>query len=414
MKLALVNNNYVLGGAETVVRQLHEGVLAGGHRSELWISDFKHAPKQQGVRTLYPPLFARLLHTRLRTAVNRCFPKNQWTDRRFRALGDGRADLVHMHAFHGIYARLDSVAELARRVPLVWTFHRFWGITGGCDHPGTCTRYLDACGSCPRVEEWPMNGTDNTARQLAEKRALLAHLPITVIAPSRHMLRTIRESPIGRNWRSHYIPNGVDLARFDRAANGETSPLASLGLPANRKLVLVVNRDFKDPVKGYGIIRDALSRLSKRLSGFVIGFVGWHADWACAQLPEQVPTVPIGFVGDRDRLARLYGAAEIFLYASPGENFPCAIIEAMAAECCIVSTPTDGVLEQIEDGQTGLIARDFSGAGLAVRLEEALGDPALRARLGAAARVRATDEFSESVMIERHLKLYAELLEESR
>lgn len=142
--------------------------------------------------------------------------------------------------------------------------------------------------------------------------------------------------------------------------------------------------------------------------------VGWNAEWACAQLPAGVPAVPVGFVADRTRLAALYNMADVFLYASPGENFPCAIIEAMAAECCIVSTPTDGVLEQLEDKRSGLLAADFTGAALASQLAEALARPELRRTLGAAARARANAEFTEAVMVDRHLALYAELLKEAR
>ena len=40
-----------------------------------------------------------------------------------------------------------------------------------------------------------------------------------------------------------------------------------------------------------------------------------------------------------------------FLFASPAENFPCVILEAMASACCVVATPTSGVTEQIEDGR---------------------------------------------------------------
>ncbi|MEY4488871.1 MAG: hypothetical protein RIQ79_1379, partial [Verrucomicrobiota bacterium] len=35
VKIAYVNNHYQLGGAETDVRQLHEGALAAGHDSRL-------------------------------------------------------------------------------------------------------------------------------------------------------------------------------------------------------------------------------------------------------------------------------------------------------------------------------------------------------------------------------------------
>ncbi len=65
-------------------------------------------------------------------------------------------DVVHIHSFHGQYATIESLLYLISRKPVLWTFHRFWGITGGCDYPGDCRKYLESCGHCPRVDEWPL------------------------------------------------------------------------------------------------------------------------------------------------------------------------------------------------------------------------------------------------------------------
>ncbi len=413
MKISYINSHYQLGGAETVVRQLHEGALARGHASTLRVSDGKKWPRARGLRPLYPRLLATLDHSRFRNLVRDLAPREAWTDRACLRLADGDSDLVHVHSFYGRYASLETFAALARAKPLIWTFHRFWGVTGGCDHPGDCRRYLDACGRCPRVQEWPMNGRDDTAAAHAAKLALLAPLDLTAIAPSRHLERVVRESPIGRRWRVEYIPNGVNLARFGGpdALTGRAALRDRLGLPRSGSIVLVVNREFTDPVKGFATIRDAIAGLAPdELAGTTFVLVGGQADRARRELPPSARVVVAGFVADPAVLAEHYRAADVFLYASPGENFPCAVIEAMAARCCVVSTPTDGVLEQIAEGETGLIAADFSPAALAAKLRAALGDPALRARLGERAALRARAEFSEDAMLERHFALYAETI----
>lgn len=413
MRIAYVNNHYHLGGAETVVRQLHEGALAAGHDSRLHVTDGRSWPRARGLRPLYPRLLARLDHSRLRHFVLRVAPRRRWTDRAFRALARSDADLVHLHAFHGIYASTESLAAVAAAKPFVWTFHRFWGVTGGCDHPGDCHRYLAACGDCPRAHEWPMNGRDDTAAGLAKKLRLLAPLPFVIVAPSRHLAAVVRESRVGRGWRVEHIPNGVNLARFDLARDPASSPArrAALGLPSDGVIALVVNREFTDPVKGFSIIRDAAHALSApqraRITWLLVGGASAHARTA---LPADARVVDAGFVRDQALLAAYHQAADIFLYASPGENFPCATIEAMATGSCLVTTPTDGVLEQVEHGVSALVAEDFSGPALAARLAAAAESPALRQRLGDAARRRAREDFSEAAMLARHHALYAELL----
>jgi glycosyltransferase involved in cell wall biosynthesis len=108
-------------------------------------------------------------------------------------------------------------------------------------------------------------------------------------------------------------------------------------------------------------------------------------------------------------LAELYEAGDIFLYASPRENFPCVILEAMSAKCCVVSTPTDGVIEQVENGVSGFIADSFSSQDLGNALMAAILSPETVVKFGNAGRDRVQREFTEQLMVESHLKLYGEV-----
>ncbi len=53
----------------------------------------------------------------------------------------------------------------------------------------------------------------------------------------------------------------------------------------------------------------------------------------------------------------------------------------MAAGCCVVATPTDGVNEQIEHLHNGLLCDTISGNALATQLRRAVEDLPLRSRL---------------------------------
>lgn len=410
MKLAYVNNHYQLGGAETVVRQLHEGALAAGHDSRLHVSDGKSWPRVPGLRPLYPRPLARLAHSRLGRLVHRLAPRTPWTDRAFRRLATGEADLIHVHSFHGLYASLDSFATVARAKPLVWTFHRFWGITGGCDHPFSCTRYQTGCGQCPQVGRFAVGPVDDTAAEWQAKQALLSALPLHIIAPSHHLAHRVRTSTLGRNWHVHVIPNGVDPSQFSGTRKTDPDFRRSLGLSAVSTTVLFVCRNFRDPIKGFPVIERALA--SRSWDGLQLILVGEHSTWARARLPASLDVVDLGYVQHRSRIASLCEASDIFLYASDGENFPCATIEAMAAECCLVTSPVDGVLEQVTDGVSGLIATDNSPAALATALTAALALPrAARRTLGSVARARVHAEFSEAGMIAAHLALYETIVQ---
>jgi glycosyltransferase involved in cell wall biosynthesis len=406
MKLGFVNNYYQFGGAETVVRQLHFACRKV-HKSFLYVADGKTFPRGLGVVPMYPRLLCRLDQSRIHEVVEHWVPRHAWTNRSIRKLAHSSLDVIHVHNFHGIYASVESLAYLSVHKPLVWTFHRFWGITGGCDHPGECTRYLEKCGRCPRVGEWPICGVDNTAEQLQRKLEYLANAPIHVIAPSNHLAQKIVKSPVGKNWQVMHIPNGVDPDQFSFYRKHDPAFRGSLGLRATSIVVLIVNRDFRDSLKGYETIKAAIKGTDPKGVEFV--FAGMNSSWAIRQLPGHFSCLDKGYVSSRSKLAELYEASDILLYASPRENFPCVIVEAMSAKCCVVSTPTDGVVEQVENGVSGFIADSFSSQDLGNSLMAAILSPETLAKFGNAGRQRVQREFSEQLMVESHLKLYEEL-----
>jgi len=396
MKILYVNNQLKLGGAETVVHQLRRGFPD----AQLAVAAGKTFPPN--VLPLYPRLLARLHHSRWQAVVSKFAPRDAWTDRAFRRLANGPHDLIHIHNFHGKYASIESLSYLAKKKPLVWTFHALWGVTGGCDHPRTCPRYLAACGECPQLGRWPLGNHDDTAEQLNKKLRLLATLPLHIVAPSKWLAEIVRHSPVGKNWQVHQIPNAVD-AIFENA-------LSTKQLDTAKVRILIVNRNFKDVQKGFEMIRTALEAVAKSYSETsTLILAGENADWAADELRGWQCEVA-GYVSEPAALAALHSHSDIFLFASPAENFPCVILEAMAAGSCVVATPTGGVVEQIQHNVSGLLADEISGPSLAETLSLALNDPTLRLRLGEAARSRVAAEYTERVFIQRHRSLYEKVV----
>jgi glycosyltransferase involved in cell wall biosynthesis len=389
MEILLVNNQLQFGGAETVVHQL----LSRIPNTRLLVPE---APSLSA-EVMYPRLLGRLNHSRLHNVIEKWFPMFEWTSRRFAKLRNDPADIIHIHNFHGNYASIESLAGLIRVKRVVWTFHGLWGVTGGCDHPRGCAGYLHACGRCPQLGLWPIGDIDRTTEELSRKIATLAGLAINVIAPSRYFYDTIRSSQVGRGWKVHHIPNGIDPDRFTPAQK-----------KSHRIKILIVNRNFQDPHKGFSIVREALNLAEA--SEVDLTFVGSNSGWAIAQLKKGYRTRDLGYIADRKRMAQLYGKSHIFLFASPAENFPCVILEAMASGCCVVATPSGGVIEQITDGESGFLAAEISGSALANALDRALRLQDGVSMIGENARRTVIEKFSEDAMIDAHIRLYDSLL----
>jgi glycosyltransferase involved in cell wall biosynthesis len=392
VQVLLVNNQLQFGGAETVVHQLWKRIP----NTRLLVAESSSFQPE----VMYPHLLNRLNHSRLHRLIEKWFPMFEWTQRRFSRLSKDPADIIHIHNFHGSYGSVEALASLARKKRIVWTFHGLWGVTGGCDHPKGCLGYLKNCGSCPQLGLWPIGNVDRTAEELSRKITALAEVPLHVIAPSEYFYDTIRNSRVGKDWNVHHIPNGIDANKFRPAQNG-----------SGTVKILIVNRNFQDPHKGFAVLQEALNLTNpKRLE---LTFVGLNSGWAIEQLKEGFRARELGYITDREILARLYGESDIFLFASPAENFPCVILEAMASGCCVVATPSGGIVEQIADGENGYLAEAISGEALATALARALESRNEISRLGQHARRSVIERFSEDMMIDRHMRLYQDLLRDS-
>lgn len=91
----------------------------------------------------------------------------------------------------------------------------------------------------------------------------------------------------------------------------------------------------------------------------------------------------------REDLRRAIRGATIVCVPSLWDSYSYACIEAMALGACVVAADGGSLPELVEHEACGLVCRANDGAALADALQRALGDAALRTRLGAAAAARA-------------------------
>ncbi len=99
-----------------------------------------------------------------------------------------------------------------------------------------------------------------------------------------------------------------------------------------------------------------------------------------------------GQLSEAETLAEV-AASDVLVLASFMEGLPVVLMEAMALGVPAIASRVAGVPELIEDGHEGLLFNPTDWTDLAQKLETVLSDPALRARLGVAARAKIEAEF---------------------
>lgn len=115
----------------------------------------------------------------------------------------------------------------------------------------------------------------------------------------------------------------------------------------------------------------------------------------------------LGHVSDpRD----VYLAADVVALPTYREGFPNVLLEAAAMALPVVSTRVPGCVDAVVEQETGQLVPARDADALADALARYLGDPALRARHGAAARVRVLREFDQRRIWEALRSEYEALL----
>ena len=123
-----------------------------------------------------------------------------------------------------------------------------------------------------------------------------------------------------------------------------------------------------------------------------------------------------GFL-DQAGLAQLYAASHIFLHPSEmtedlnQEGVPNSMLEAMATGLPVAATLHGGIPEAVSDGVTGFLVDERDDEALASALLRLAGDPAMWARMGAAAALSVQEDFSQARAIEKLEGFYDEAKE---
>jgi glycosyltransferase involved in cell wall biosynthesis len=110
----------------------------------------------------------------------------------------------------------------------------------------------------------------------------------------------------------------------------------------------------------------------------------------------------VSFLGSvpRERVLRLFRAADAAVLPSAWENFPHTVVEALAVGCPVIATAVGGVPEVVRDGENGLLVPPGDPSALRDAIARFFAEDELRERLAAAAP-GSVEGYSEESVFER-------------
>jgi glycosyltransferase involved in cell wall biosynthesis len=182
---------------------------------------------------------------------------------------------------------------------------------------------------------------------------------------------------------ARWIPNGVAIP-------------PEIGKEAEPPEVLFVGR--LSPEKGITELVEATKGLNLVVAGD-------------GPLRHLVPDA-LGFVPPAE-VQRLLARAAVVVLPSHREGLPMVLLEAMAHGGAVVATPVGGIPSLVEDGITGLLVPTGDARALREAITRLLGNPALRRKLGRAARAKVQEVAGWERVTEATLDAYRSALETS-
>lgn len=259
-----------------------------------------------------------------------------------------KPDIIHLHNIHGYYINISLLFDFLKqsKIPVVWTFHDCWPITGHCAYfdEVSCKKWKETCCKCRQTNKYPSCYIfSNTTRNYRKKKELFTSLDnLTIVTPS-DWLKNIIQSSFLKNRNIYTINNGIDLSVFkpQKASNLREK------LRLQDKVIILAVASKWGERKGFS---DCIKIAQMLPDSYRIVLVG-----VSEKQKKQLPGNMIGIrrTESLNELVSWYSTSDVFLNLSHEDNFPTVNLESLACGLPIIAYRIGGNTEAFNN-KTGI------------------------------------------------------------
>jgi glycosyltransferase involved in cell wall biosynthesis len=288
---------------------------------------------------------------------------------------------IHIIHTHGHKATIIGfIIHLLSGIPIIGTSHLWFD--HAFDNPGNNIRYK---------------------LFVKLERILLKYFSFCICVSEIIQSRFLEMNPYMRN--TLVIYNGIQRHVPD-ATMDKDSIRKELGIRNEYPIILNAGRLMRQ--KAQCDIISAASILKEK--GVPVNVVIAGEGILRESLDKQIRDLDLGdvvkLVGFRNDMARLLGAADIFLLPSLEEGLPIALLEAMSARVPVIATPVGEVPKIIEHGVNGQLVPVNDATAIAAAIDRYVRDLPEAGRMSENAFQQFERAFSSSIMYEGYGKVY--------
>jgi glycosyltransferase involved in cell wall biosynthesis len=196
------------------------------------------------------------------------------------------------------------------------------------------------------------------------------------------------------------IHNGIDTERFAVARQSDRSGCRLCSI-AN----LSHDKDPETLLEAFRLVREQRPEATLRIAGD-----GPRREEVERLVQDMGLEQAVVLDGHVDDVPGILAEADVLLHAAHTEGLGLCVIEAMAAGVPVVATGVGGLLEVVQNGETGLLVDPCDADAMASAALRLLGDSELRRALRKNATVSIERRFSIGAMCRGYCDLYRGLV----
>ena len=270
-------------------------------------------------------------------------------------------DIIHLHNIHGYYINYPILFNYLKEcnIPVVWTFHDCWSMTGQCTHFELigCKKWksVEGCNHCPQLGASYKTIVDRSHRNWKLKKEIFTAVEnLTIVTVSEWLKNIVENSFLGAK-SIKVIHNGVDLNCF------KPTPVTrmELGLDEEKPVVLGVSSEWG---KKKGIKEFIELAMNETYQVVMIGVT----EQQLKSLPSSIKAIKR--TNNVKELVKYYSVADVFVNPTYEDSFPTVNLESLACGTPVVTYRTGGSPEAIDE-ETGIIVEQGDLLGLIKSIE---------------------------------------------
>lgn len=398
MKLVQINFSQNVGSTGKIAEQIGELAIAHGWESYIVSGRQIKTPKSHSIRINNRlELLGHIFFTHFADMDGLC--SYFATKRLVKQLKKLSPDIVHLHVIHESYINYPVLFKYLKEanIPVVWTFHDCWALTGHCPHFDYigCDKWKTECHNCPCSKNFKKLEFFIRARSNHQlKKQYFASLNKLTIVPVSDWLEGLVRQSFLSSKNICTIKNGIDLQVFKPSLSNIREQLNAMG-----SFVVMGCAGNWGKMKG----EDDFLEIARRHPNWTFIMVGLAKE-KLGNLPHNVHGV--SFTKGQQELAEYYSTADVFFNPTYQDTYPTTNLEAIACGTPVITYNTGGSPESVSK-DTGIIIErgDIEAAIGALKEIEQKGKIVFSAKCCK----YAENNFSNKEKFQQYINLYKEL-----